>query len=662
MSPRVRLEFRSPQVGAIRPPHQEGAASVTAETSSEEHQHTDANKSGSGTARVHIVVAAILLVVGLVATAVSALQLVLPDAVSGIEYLSYGVLAPAARVLLVEGWALLGLLGLSYFALTTITAGPLKRRVLATVSLALISIGAVSGSIAIVLGLSSGITGQEPPTWARAIVALGVILAALSITATAKTRGNTLGAAGWYLVAAPILLALTLVVGLIPVPAGFIGVVIGSFVDAGLTLFMVTASVGLVYFVFSHISGTDDTRARPVAALGFWSLILVGAFLNGADLIYSAAPNWLETIAVAFSIAAFVPVIAITFDIGLMLKGSVAQIVDRSSLRYATVAGLALAAGIAVSFLRTFPAASSIAQFTSWISGNDLIVVAGGASFAIFAAHKLLVGGRRSGPSIHFSLSVLGLAVMVAGTLAGGVATGFSWAAGPTSQKFPNWGPGWEVTANTILPFAWIAVSGLVVFTIAQVVFLFTSAASDADEDVAADLPPYRVDYDLEFEGEPKYLTWKRLVRGVTVVWIAAITFTVLLPLLDTAGVEPTILADTHRNYDSGTAAAVGRDLYISQGCVYCHTQEVRPVAADVGLGPVSVIGDYASENPVLSGSVRIGPDLFHVASREGFNAAALKAHLKNPRAARSWSVMPAYSYLSDAEIDALVSYIETLR
>jgi cbb3-type cytochrome oxidase cytochrome c subunit len=88
----------------------------------------------------------------------------------------------------------------------------------------------------------------------------------------------------------------------------------------------------------------------------------------------------------------------------------------------------------------------------------------------------------------------------------------------------------------------------------------------------------------------------------------------------------------------------------------------VRPVAADVGLGPVSVIGDYANEDPVLRGSVRIGPDLFHVATREGFNPEALTAHLKDPQAARPWSVMPAYSYLSDAEIDALVSYIETLR
>jgi cytochrome c oxidase cbb3-type subunit I/II len=632
---------------------------VTAETSSQDQQHTDANDDGVATARVHVVVAAVFLVIGLIAAIESALQLTVPDVAGGIEYLSYGLITPAATVLLSEGWALLGLLGLTYFALTTITGGPIKRKILASASLILIAVGAASGSIAIVLGLSSGISGQGSPIWARAIVALGVLLATLSITATAKTRGNTLGAAGWYLVAGPILLTLTLVIGLIPTPAGFIGVVIGSFVNAGVTLFFVTASVGLIYFVFGRISGADTGQARPVAALGFWSLILIGAFLNGADLIYSAAPNWLETIAVAFAIAAFVPAIAIASDIGLMIKGSMAQISDRASLRYATIAGAALAVGTAVTFLRSFPATSSIVQFTDWIGGLDVIIIAGGASFAIFAAHKVLAGGSRSGPSFHFWASTLGLVLMVAASLSGGVATGFSWAAGPTSQKFPNWGPGWEVTADTVLPFAWIAASGLVIFTIAQVVFLFKNSASSEEE---VEAPAHDENYDLEFEGEPKYLTWKRLVRGVTVVWISAFAFTVVLPFVDSGADEPTILADAYRTYDAGTAEFLGRELYVSQGCVQCHTQEVRPVAADVGLGAVSVIGDYSNENPVLRGSVRIGPDLFHVATREGFNTEALKAHLRDPRAARPWSVMPSYSYLSDAEIDALVNYIETLR
>lgn len=610
-------------------------------------------------ARAHVVVAAVFFVVALIAASVAALQLVAPAISSGVEYLSYGLVAPAAKVLLSSGWALIGLLGLSYFALATITGEPVKRKILTTASLVLISIGTLSGAGAIIVGLSSGIVGQESPVWARATVAVGALLATLSMTATAKVKGNTLGAAGWYLVAAPILLTPTLVVGLIPTPDGFIGVVIGSFVSAGMTLFLVTSSVGLIYFVFGRISGTSSAEARPLAALGFWSLILVGAFLNAANLIYSAAPNWLETIAVAFAIASFVPAIAIAADIGLMLRGSVARIADRSSLRYATVAGMALATATAVMFLRTFPAPSSIAQFTSWISGLEILVIAGGASFAIFAAHKVLAGGSRSGYSIHFIASSLGLLAMVAASLAGGVAAGLSWAAGPTSQKFPNSGAGWEVTANTILPFAWVALSGLIVFAIAQIVFLFKSASSTGEE---VDVPLHVTAYDLEFEGAPKYLTWKRLVRGVTAIWIIAVAFTVVLPIADTSGVEATILGDTYRTYEAGTATFAGRDLYISQGCAQCHTQEVRPVAADVGLGAVSAFGDYANENPVLRGFRRIGPDLFHVATREDFNAEALKIHMRDPQAARPWSAMPSYSYLSDAEMDALVSYIETLR
>jgi cbb3-type cytochrome oxidase cytochrome c subunit len=52
-----------------------------------------------------------------------------------------------------------------------------------------------------------------------------------------------------------------------------------------------------------------------------------------------------------------------------------------------------------------------------------------------------------------------------------------------------------------------------------------------------------------------------------------------------------------------------------------------------------------------------------HAANRGGsFNSEFVAAYLKGPRSLVDWSIMPSYSYLSDADIDALVSYIETLR
>lgn len=646
-------------MGVKQHSHQEDAARVTAEISSDEEQSDTTESSGATTSRSHVVVAVILLLIGIAGAAMAALQLAMPDLGSGIAFLSYGRLAPASRVILIEGWSFVGLLGVSYFAITRITGGPVKRQIIAMVSLGFIALGSVLGAVGILIGLGSGISGQDAPIWARVIVAIGLVLATLSISATAKVNGDKLGAAGWYLVAAPIMIMLTSLVGLVPPLDGIAGLLQSSFVNAGVAGFIITASVGMIYFVFGSISGRDSGETRPLAALGFWSLILVWSFMSGTDLIHSAAPNWLGSIAVAFAIAAFVPAIAIATDIGLMVRGSVASIRDRASLRFATVAAAALATGTAVNVLLTFPASSAIAQFTLWAPGLDALVVLGGASFAIFAGHSVMTGGSERAPNFHFSASTVGLILVGAGTLAGGVATGFSWAAGPTSRKFPNWGPGWEVTANTVEPFIWMAAAGLVLFAVGQIAFAI-GAFGTHDETLQA--PDDARQYDLEFSGDPKYLTWKRLVGGVTVVWIAAALFTLAIPVADIQSGDATLLADTSRVYPADSSELAGRDLYIAEGCVQCHTQEVRAVAADVGLGPVSVAGDYANEDPILRGAVRIGPDLFHAASREGFSAEGVKALLTSPGTGRSWSIMPSYSYLSDADIDALVSYIETLR
>ena len=154
-----------------------------------------------------------------------------------------------------------------------------------------------------------------------------------------------------------------------------------------------------------------------------------------------------------------------------------------------------------------------------------------------------------------------------------------------------------------------------------------------------------------------------RLAWGAGVLWIAAALFTAVIPMMDETDTAATITADRFRTYNTGSTELAGRDLYISEGCSECHTQSVRPVVTDVGLGPVSVAGDYAHENPALIIGTRIGPDLMHVASRgESFDPGLVAGRLADPRAAVDWSIMPSYSYLSDADIKAIAAYIETLR
>ncbi len=645
--------------GTRNHPHQEDAARVTAETSPNDVAHTNSDDSGARTARSHLLIASILFLAGILAATFASLQLVLPNVATGLAVVTYGRMAPASRILITYGWAVPGLLGLGYYALAHITGSGVGRRVPATASLALIGLGAASGAVGVLLGLSSGISGQEAPIWARGLIAIGALLAAVATSSTARVSGDRLGTAGWYLTSAPLLLAASTILGLIPAPAGIPGAIMSSFVGSGVTLFLLTGSIGLLYFVFGRISGSDLTAPRHLAALGFWSLLLVWAFMNGTELIYSAAPDWLETITVSMAIGSFVPAIAIATDIGLMLRGRVAGIGDRASLRYAVVAALSLIAATGVNFLLTWRASSAIIGYSIWVQGLSVLIVLGGASFAIFAGHRVLNGGKAKGGSFHFASSTIALLVAAGALLVGGVLNGFSWAGGPASQKFPNYGGGWEVTTSTLAPVLWTFHFALMLYAVAQIVFLIRLGSRN---DEVLPVPDHGDSYDLQFAGEPRYVTWRRLTRGVAAVWISALVFSVGLPILDTTDREPTLLADTARTYDEGSAAEIGRNLYIAQGCAECHSQEVRPVGTDVGLGAVSIAGDYAYENPVLRGTIRFGPDLMHVAGREDFAADAIAPHLQDPRVARPWSNMPSYSYLSQADLDTLAIYIQTLR
>lgn len=98
------------------------------------------------------------------------------------------------------------------------------------------------------------------------------------------------------------------------------------------------------------------------------------------------------------------------------------------------------------------------------------------------------------------------------------------------------------------------------------------------------------------------------------------------------------------------TAQQRGRDLYIANGCVYCHSQQPRdPGFSDAdgerGWGRPSVPGDYTFDQPHLMGTMRTGPDLFNIGARQPSVDWHL-LHLYNPRAVVEDSIMPAYRFL----------------
>jgi len=103
------------------------------------------------------------------------------------------------------------------------------------------------------------------------------------------------------------------------------------------------------------------------------------------------------------------------------------------------------------------------------------------------------------------------------------------------------------------------------------------------------------------------------------------------------------------------SAAERGRQLYLKEGCGFCHTQFVRDLPMDRPFGRASLAADYARENPPLLGSERTGPDLANVGARQPSDVWHL-IHLYNPRAVVLRSVMPAYGWYFEAKEHAEAS------
>lgn len=107
---------------------------------------------------------------------------------------------------------------------------------------------------------------------------------------------------------------------------------------------------------------------------------------------------------------------------------------------------------------------------------------------------------------------------------------------------------------------------------------------------------------------------------------------------------------ETTRPY--GALELAGRDIYIRDGCSVCHSQQVRPLLAEVKrYGPYSRAGESVYDRPFLWGSKRTGPDLHRVGGK--YSDLWHRLHLINPRDVVQNSIMPAYPWLAERPANA---------
>ena len=142
-----------------------------------------------------------------------------------------------------------------------------------------------------------------------------------------------------------------------------------------------------------------------------------------------------------------------------------------------------------------------------------------------------------------------------------------------------------------------------------------------------------------------------RLISGAMVMLALSTSALVVLPYLQVHDAPP---LPGLKPYTS--AELRGREVYIANGCVYCHSQQPRAKAFapdfSRGWGRATVAGDYAYDQPHLLGTMRTGPDLMNIGVRQPSEQWHL-GHLYQPRAYMPGSIMPSYPFLFEAKAKA---------
>jgi cytochrome c oxidase cbb3-type subunit II len=135
------------------------------------------------------------------------------------------------------------------------------------------------------------------------------------------------------------------------------------------------------------------------------------------------------------------------------------------------------------------------------------------------------------------------------------------------------------------------------------------------------------------------------IVLGAFAIMASAICLLVLVPAAMLREVRPPAGLQPYT-----AQQLAGRESYIANGCLYCHSQQIRDPAfttdVDRGWGNrATVPADYYYDRPHLMGTMRTGPDLINVGQRLPSEEWHL-IHLYDPRALNEWSTMPAFPYL----------------
>ncbi len=624
-------------------------------------------------------------VIGMTVGLWAALQLVFPSLNFATAEVTFGRIRPLHTNAVIFAFVGNGIFMGVYYSLQRLLKARMFSDLLSTIHFWGWQLIIVSAAITLPLGMTSSHEYAELLLPIDIMIALVWIVFGINMFGTIlKRRENHLYVAIWFYIATWVTVTVLHIGNNLVIPISFWESypVFAGVQDAliqwwyghnAVAFFLTTPYLGLMYYYLPKAANRPVFSYR-LSIIHFWALIFIYIWAGPHHLLFTSLPDWAQSLGTVFSIMLIAPSWGGMLNGLLTLRGAWDRVRTDPILKFMVVAVTAYGMATFEGPMLSIKSVNAISHFTDWTVGHVHIGTLGWNGMMTFGVLYWLIPRIYDTKlysvklaNTHFWIATLGTLFYSIPLYWAGWTQHFMWK-DFVPAGYLQYGNFLE-TVTAILPMYYMRAVGGTIYLLGVFVMIYNLRKTIVAGNLIANEPaeaPALVKY-KSHKGEH----WHRRIERKPMMMLFFSTIAILIGGI----VEffPMVLVDENVPKIAAVQPYTplelqGRDLYIREGCVNCHSQMVRPFRWEVerydvqGDAGYSKSGEFIYDRPFLWGSKRTGPDLHRVGKK--YDDSWHYLHMKDPTSTSPGSIMPPYPWMyeNDLDVSSLPAKIRVLQ
>lgn len=366
------------------------------------------------------------------------IKFVTPE-IDTISWLSFGRLRPVHTNMVFWGWASLGIIGLGYYVVPTVSNTKIYKISWGWIGLILTNLMVVLGSLSLMAGINNGGGEFREYIWPiTALFAVALILTFANFFMTiAQRKMKEIYISNWYILSAILFTIIIAVTAYLPFWQNGMGetIIQGYYMHSGVGMWFTLFTLGLLYY-FIPQQLNRPIYAYSLGILAFWTQILFYTVIGTHHFVFSAIPWWLQTVGIVGSGAMIIPVVAATINFSMTFRGQWNKVSKSYTLPFFLVAVIFYFIVSMQGTAEAFRFTNLLWHFTDFTVGHSHLGFYGIITFSIWGGAYVIVP-RLTGKEpqqhmvgAHFWLAFVGMMLYVIPLSVGGTLKGMMWMEG----------------------------------------------------------------------------------------------------------------------------------------------------------------------------------------------------------------------------------------